>query len=98
MGQKEFKYIDDANNELGIDFGPASRDDLMITDTLVLPKGKKVKVNLKSRDVLHSFYLPHFRVKMDCVPGTPLCLDLHLLILQKNIGLKLLKTKNLILS
>lgn len=72
LGQKEFKYIDDANNELGIDFeDPASRDDLMITDTLVLPKGKKVKVNLKSRDVLHSFYLPHFRVKMDCVPGTP---------------------------
>ena len=72
FGEKQFRLTDDANNELGINFeDQASRDDLMITDTLMLPKGKRVKVNLKSRDVLHSFYLPHFRVKMDCVPGTP---------------------------
>lgn len=72
LGKKSFELTDDGNNQLGIDFNdPKSHDDLMITDTLVLPKGKEVLVKLKSRDVLHSFYLPHFRVKMDCVPGTP---------------------------
>ena len=37
----------------------------------MLPKGRKVRVRITSRDVLHSFYLPHFKVKMDAVPGLP---------------------------
>ena len=40
-----------------------------ITDTLVVPIGKPVKLNLVSRDVLHSFYVPAFRLKEDMVPG-----------------------------
>lgn len=40
-----------------------------ITDSLVVPLGKPVKVNLVSRDVLHSFYIPAFRMKEDMVPG-----------------------------
>lgn len=39
------------------------------TDTLYLPKDKPVKLNLKAMDVLHSFYIPSFRVKQDMVPG-----------------------------
>ena len=39
------------------------------TDTLHLPVGKPVKISLSSPDVLHSFYVPAFRVKMDTVPG-----------------------------
>jgi len=38
---------------------------------VVLPVGKQVRVRIKARDVLHNFYLPHFRVKMDAVPGLP---------------------------
>jgi cytochrome c oxidase subunit 2 len=38
---------------------------------LYLPKGRPVKVKIRSSDVLHSFYLPHFRVKMDAVPVIP---------------------------
>lgn len=45
-------------------------DDLLV-DEIVLPKGKKVRVRILARDVLHNFYLPHFRVKMDAVPGMP---------------------------
>ena len=45
-------------------------DDLMV-DEIVLPKGKQVRVRIIARDVLHNFYLPHFRVKMDAVPGMP---------------------------
>lgn len=39
------------------------------SDKLVVPVGKAVKVEIISRDVLHSFYVPAFRVKRDAVPG-----------------------------
>lgn len=39
------------------------------TDTLFVPKDKPVKLNLKSMDVVHSLYIPAFRVKEDVVPG-----------------------------
>ncbi|PKP53026.1 MAG: cytochrome c oxidase subunit II [Bacteroidetes bacterium HGW-Bacteroidetes-1] len=40
-----------------------------LTDSLVVPFGKPVKINLHSRDVLHSFFIPAFRMKEDMVPG-----------------------------
>ena len=39
------------------------------TDTLFLPKDKPIKLNLKALDVIHSVYIPAFRVKEDVVPG-----------------------------
>ena len=39
------------------------------SDKLYVPVGKPVQVNLESRDVLHGFYIPAFRVKHDAVPG-----------------------------
>ncbi len=39
------------------------------TDTLFLPKNQPVKLNLVAMDVLHSLYIPAFRVKQDMVPG-----------------------------
>ncbi len=39
------------------------------SDKLYVPVGQPVKVLLTSEDVLHSFYVPAFRVKRDCVPG-----------------------------
>ncbi len=39
------------------------------TDTLYLPKDKPVKLNLVAMDVLHSLYIPAFRIKQDMVPG-----------------------------
>lgn len=39
------------------------------TEVLYVPSGKPIKVELKSLDVLHSFYVPAFRVKEDAVPG-----------------------------
>jgi len=55
----------------GLDPGDASaHDDILIDDTeLHLPVGRPVRVNLRSVDVLHDFYVPHFRAKMDLVPG-----------------------------
>ena len=39
------------------------------TDTLFIPKDKAIKLNLRSMDVIHSVYIPSFRVKQDVVPG-----------------------------
>jgi cytochrome c oxidase subunit 2 len=65
---KEFVSPD---NELGIDWtDPASHDDFFASE-LYMVKGRPVRFNLGALDVLHSFYLPHFRMKMDCVPGVP---------------------------
>lgn len=50
---------------------PAGQDDVLIdSDELHLPLGQPVKVLLRSIDVLHDFYVPQFRAKMDMVPGT----------------------------
>ncbi|BBM87001.1 cytochrome c oxidase subunit II [Candidatus Uabimicrobium amorphum] len=39
--------------------------------TLVVPVDRNVKLRIESLDVLHSFYIPAFRMKQDAVPGTP---------------------------
>ena len=44
-------------------------DDLFVVNDLHLPVNEDVLVDLKSMDVLHSFFLPHVRVKQDAVPG-----------------------------
>ena len=40
-----------------------------VSDTLVVPLDKAVKLNLFSKDVIHSLYIPAFRIKEDMVPG-----------------------------
>lgn len=41
----------------------------LVTDSLIIPKGKPVKLELVSQDVIHSLFIPAFRVKQDMVPG-----------------------------
>ena len=48
---------------------PASKDDLRLLNNLVLVKDRPVRIQLRSMDVLHSFFLPNFRVKQDAIPG-----------------------------
>jgi cytochrome c oxidase subunit 2 len=49
---------------------PYGRDDILVeTNELHLPIGRPVKLLLRSKDVLHDFYVPQFRAKMDLVPG-----------------------------
>jgi cytochrome c oxidase subunit 2 len=68
VGNKNYK-LTTASNTLGIDFKDInSRDDEM-ADEMVLPVGKPVKLILTSKDVIHSFYMPHFRVQLNTVPG-----------------------------
>ncbi|MFC5282361.1 cytochrome c oxidase subunit II [Pedobacter alpinus] len=70
-GKKNYKLIGSLNglNNLGLDLSdPKNFDDLKVTE-IVLPVNKSVRFTLSSQDVLHSFYMPHFRVQMNCVPG-----------------------------
>jgi len=70
LGSKNFRKIS-GTNSLGLNWDdPKNIDDFMPSE-IVIPKGKKVRVRINSKDVLHNFYLPHFRVKMDAVPGLP---------------------------
>jgi cytochrome c oxidase subunit 2 len=70
LGYKNFTLIND-NNIIGMDTTDvASHDDIIPTD-LHFVVGKPVKIIINSRDVMHNFDLPHFRVKMDAVPGIP---------------------------
>lgn len=49
---------------------PHGRDDILIESSeLRLPVDRPVKMVLRSKDVLHDFYVPQFRAKMDLVPG-----------------------------
>ena len=70
LGPKNYKLINGAN-PLGQDWTDERNVDDFHADELVLPKGKKIRVRITSKDVLHNFYLPHFRVKMDAIPGIP---------------------------
>ena len=74
VGKKDFRLINLANNSLGIDFkDERAWDDVVLggSDKIVLPVDTMVRVIINAKDVLHNFYLPHFRVKMDAVPGVP---------------------------
>jgi cytochrome c oxidase subunit 2 len=46
-----------------------TRDDVHVLNNFHIPKGVPILIRLRSRDVLHSFYLPNFRLKQDAVPG-----------------------------
>ncbi len=68
LGKANVRYIEGINT-VGVDMGdPNAQDDKMATE-LHIPKGKKVLFKMRSQDVLHSAYMPHFRAQMNCVPG-----------------------------
>ena len=68
LGKANVRYIAGVNT-LGVDMAdPNAQDDKMTTE-LHIPKGKKVLFKMRSQDVLHSAYMPHFRAQMNCVPG-----------------------------
>lgn len=70
LGARNYKLIN-GTNPLGQDWTDPKNIDDFHPSEIVLPKGKKVRVRITARDVLHNFYLPQFRVKMDAVPGMP---------------------------
>ena len=76
LGYANVRFIE-GTNTMGVDFSDKKAlDDIPLTVSegkfvkeLHLPKGRPVIFKLRSQDVLHSAYMPHFRAQMNCVPG-----------------------------
>ena len=70
LGKTSIKYMDDENPFGLIPGDKNAKDDLLVdSDELHLELGQPVKFELRSVDVLHKYYVPQFRGKMDMVPG-----------------------------
>jgi cytochrome c oxidase subunit 2 len=70
LGKANVRLIDiDRANILGVDEDdPNAQDDVIVTE-LRLPANRPILFKMRSQDVLHSAYMPHFRAQMNCVPG-----------------------------
>jgi cytochrome c oxidase subunit 2 len=73
FGRKDYKLTNPAKgNPLGVDWNDAaSHDDIHLPTTMHLVVNKPVKLVIHAQDVIHDVGLPHFRMKMDAVPGIP---------------------------
>lgn len=70
FGRTDIKLVDTTDNPLGLDReDPAAKDDVITLNQLYLPVNRPVIVKLRSKDVIHSFGVPEFRVKQDAIPG-----------------------------
>jgi len=68
LGKANVRYIEGVNN-LGVDLSDQNAQDDFASKELHIPKGKRIIFKMRSQDVLHSAYMPHFRAQMNCVPG-----------------------------
>ncbi|MEM7185417.1 MAG: cytochrome c oxidase subunit II [Bacteroidota bacterium] len=68
LGEANVRLIEGANI-LGVDTADPNAQDDIVVNELHLPVGRKVIFKMRSQDVLHSAYMPHFRAQMNCVPG-----------------------------
>lgn len=72
LGKRSYKLINpEQNNGLGQDWNDKANMDDKIPTKMLLVKNKPVKLVIGSKDVIHDVGLPHFRLKMDAVPGIP---------------------------
>jgi len=68
LGKANVRLIDGVNS-VGMDLADKNAQDDFIATEIHIPKGKKIHFKMRSQDVLHSAYMPHFRAQMNCVPG-----------------------------
>jgi len=68
LGEANVRLIEGVN-QLGVDVSDPNALDDKVVNELHLPIGRKVLFKMRSQDVLHSAYMPHFRAQMNCVPG-----------------------------
>jgi cytochrome c oxidase subunit II len=70
LGRVAPVLVSKTTNPTGLDpDDSASHDDLVVRNQLHVPVGRPVVVYLTAEDVIHSFYVPQFRVRQDAVPG-----------------------------
>jgi len=70
LGDANVRFLQDfdGRNLVGDATDPNGFDDVVVQE-LHLPVGREVIFKMRSQDVLHSAYMPHFRAQMNCVPG-----------------------------
>ena len=68
LGDANYKLVE-GRNTLGVDTNDKNAADDIVVREVHLPVNKPVLLKFRSQDVIHSAYLPHFRVQMNCVPG-----------------------------
>jgi cytochrome c oxidase subunit 2 len=70
FGRTSADLVNDENNLIGLDLeDPNAIDDITGFNLLRVPKGRQVLIHLTTKDVIHSFGVPEFRVKQDAIPG-----------------------------
>ena len=70
FGKTAEDLVDQSSNPIGLDRSdPAAKDDITTINQLYLPVNRPVIIELSSKDVIHSFFLPQYRVKQDVIPG-----------------------------
>ncbi|NCD70519.1 cytochrome c oxidase subunit II [Mucilaginibacter agri] len=70
LGMKNYKLVS-GTNKVGVDFKDRNSLDDLAADTIVLPVNKSIRLNIIAQDVIHSVYMPNFRLQMNAVPGLP---------------------------
>jgi cytochrome c oxidase subunit II len=69
FGRTDPQFMD-ATNRIGLDpADPDGHDDIVRINRIFLPVNRPARILLRSKDVIHSFFLPNLRVKQDVVPG-----------------------------
>jgi cytochrome c oxidase subunit 2 len=70
FGRTDTRLIDETTNPIGLDrTDPAAADDILLVNQIVAAVNRPIHVRLHSKDMIHSFFLPHLRVKQDAIPG-----------------------------
>ena len=70
FGRTDITLLDLQSNPLGVDrTDPAAKDDITTVNQVYLPANRQIIVKLRSKDMIHSFGVPEFRVKQDAIPG-----------------------------
>lgn len=69
LGETDYRQITGLN-AVGLDTNDLSgNDDVLVRNEFHIPVGTEIELDIRSRDVIHSVYLPHFRAQMNAVPG-----------------------------
>lgn len=69
FGIDDYTQID-GSNSMGLDTTDSKCfDDIIVKNELHIPVGREINFQFRSRDVIHSAFMPHFRAQMNCVPG-----------------------------
>ena len=71
FGRTDIKLVDEEKNPIGLDRtgDPHAKDDIVTLNQLHLPVNRPVIIEITTKDVIHSFFLPVMRVKQDAIPG-----------------------------